>query len=305
MNEQALHTAKLELDDIRVAEPSDFWALMKPRVMSLVLFTALVGMLAAPGEMHPVIGFAALFAIALGAGASAALNMWFEADIDAKMARTRTRPIPTGRVTPGEALGFGLVLSAMAVALLGLVANPLAAGLLAFTIFFYAVIYTMVLKRRTPQNIVIGGVAGALPPVVAWASVSASVDLMPLLLFALIFFWTPPHFWSLSLFCNRDYSAAGIPMLSVTHGSEVTRRHILAYAFVLVPVGVLPWLFGLTGMAFGVTAVFAGAVFLFLAFRLFLTKREADARRLFRFSIIYLFALFAVVGLENLSGAIL
>ncbi len=236
------------------AEPSlagvgDYVALMKPRVMSLVVFTALVGLVVAPGHIHPVIGFVALLCIAIGAGASGALNMWYDADIDAVMTRTADRPIPAGRLRGGEALGFGMTLAVGSVVVLGLATNLLAAGLLAFTIFFYVAIYTMWLKRTTPQNIVIGGAAGALPPMIGWAAVTGGLALEPVVLFLIIFFWTPPHFWALSLYRCQDYARAGIPMLPVVAGAEETRRQILYYTLILAPLGVAPWLLGYAGLA--------------------------------------------------------
>ncbi len=217
---------------------ADYVQLLKPRVMSLVVFTAAAGMLVAPAPVHPFVAFAAILFIALGGGASGALNMWYEADIDAVMRRTARRPIPAGKVAPGEALGLGLSLAGLSVMMLGLAANWVAAGLLAFTIFFYAVVYTMWLKRATPQNIVIGGAAGAFPPMIGWAVATGGVSLESALMFALIFFWTPPHFWALALFMKDDYSKAGVPMLTVTHGRAVTRRHIFLYTLVLAPVSV-------------------------------------------------------------------
>src|SRR5690349_4977546 len=242
-----------------LASPGDYLALLKPRVMSLVVFTALTGLVMAPGHVHPVIGFTALLAIAVGAGASGALNMWYDADIDAKMSRTRRRPIPAGRVTREEALAFGLILSGFSVMVLGLATNAVAAGLLAFTIVFYIVVYTMWLKRRTPQNIVIGGAAGALPPVVAWAAVTGSVSLEAMVLFAIIFMWTPPHFWALALFKSGDYERAGIPMLPVVAGAAETRRQILLYSLVLAPLGTLPYWMGFAGLAYGLVSALGGA----------------------------------------------
>src|SRR5580704_9172235 len=230
-----------------IASVGDYVALMKPRVMSLVVFTALVGLMVAPGHLHPVVGFAALLCIAIGAGAAGALNMWYDADIDAVMARTADRPIPAGRVTRGEALGFGVTLAGGSVAVLGLAANWLAAGLLAFTIFFYVAIYTMWLKRSTPQNIVIGGAAGAFPPMIGWAAATGGLGIESLVLFLIIFFWTPPHFWALSLWRAGDYARAGIPMLPVVAGPAETRRQILIYSLVLAPLGVLPWVAGYAG----------------------------------------------------------
>ncbi len=230
-----------------IAEPSlatvgDYFALMKPRVMSLVVFTALVGLAVAPGALHPLTGFTALLCIAVGAGAAGALNMWYDADIDAVMIRTSRRPVPMGRIQPGEALAFGLTLAGFAVVTLGLLVNWLAAGLLAFTIFFYVAVYTIWLKRSTPQNIVIGGAAGAFPPMIGWAATTGSVSIEPILLFLIIFFWTPPHFWALALYRTEDYSRAGIPMLPVVNGDLSTRRQILHYTLVLVPLGISPWL---------------------------------------------------------------
>jgi heme o synthase len=230
-----------------VAGVGDYIELMKPRVMSLVVFTALVGLLVAPGHIHPVIGFAALLCITVGAGAAGALNMWYDADIDARMSRTAGRPIPRGRITPGEAAGFGITLAVFSVVALGLLINLLAAALLAFTIFFYVAIYTVWLKRSTPQNIVIGGAAGALPPMIGWAAASGTLAVEPVLLFLIIFFWTPPHFWALSLYRVEDYVRAGIPMLPVVAGEQETRRQILLYTLILAPLGVTPWLLGSTG----------------------------------------------------------
>ncbi len=284
----------------------DFIALLKPRVMSLVVFTALVGMVAAPTDLNPVIGIAALICIAVGAGASGALNMWYDADIDAKMQRTMGRPVPMGRIKPGEALGFGLFLSAFSVLTLGLLVNWMAAALLALTISFYVVIYTMWLKRTTPQNIVIGGAAGAFPPMVGWAAATGTVGLESILLFLIIFLWTPPHFWALALYRSRDYESAGIPMLPVVAGGGETRRQILLYSLVLVPVAVLPVMMGFAGLLYGFVSVTAGAMFLFLAVCVFRSRegRKADlaARKLFRYSIFYLFIIFATLLVEHGVG---
>jgi protoheme IX farnesyltransferase len=290
------------------AEPSmagvgDYLALLKPRVMSLVIFTALVGMVIAPGHVHPVIGFTALLCIAVGAGASGALNMWYDADIDALMKRTADRPVPAGRVTPGEALGFGMTLAVGSVVMLGLMVNLLSAALLAFTIFFYAVIYTMWLKRSTPQNIVIGGAAGAFPPMIGWAAATGAVGIESCLLFLIIFFWTPPHFWALSLYKSEEYARAGIPMLPVVAGAAETRRQILIYSVVLAPIGASPWLLGYAGPVYGAVAVLTGALMIALAWQLFRTPTEKTAKKLFAFSILYLFLLFAVLLVEQgLSG---
>src|SRR5262252_10867133 len=244
---------------ISEASVGDYIALMKPRVMSLVVFTAFVGLLVAPGHLHPVLGVGALICIAVGAGAAGALNMWYDADIDALMARTARRPIPAGRVTRGEALGFGMTLAVGSVAVLGLATNWLAAGLLAFTIFFYVAVYTMWLKRSTPQNIVIGGAAGAFPPMIGWAAATGGTGLEAVFLFLIIFLWTPPHFWALALCRADDYARAGIPMLPVVAGTRETRRQILIYALVLAPLGVAPWIAGYAGPLYGAVAAIAGA----------------------------------------------
>ncbi|WP_026607315.1 heme o synthase [Methylocapsa acidiphila] len=286
------------------ASPSDYLALLKPRVMSLVVFTALAGVLIAPRHVHPVIGFASLLAIAVGAGASGALNMWYDADIDALMRRTRNRPIPAGKISKGDALGFGLTLALFSVLTLGIAANWLAAGLLAFTIFFYAVVYTIWLKRSTPQNIVIGGAAGALPPIVGYAAATGEISLASLALFAIIFVWTPPHFWALALIKADEYGRAGIPMMPNVKGADRTRLEILLYSILLAPLGLSPWLLGFASLTYGVLAISLGALMLFLAARVFLvrTGAEADrsAKQLFLFSILYLFLLFAEIVGERL-----
>jgi protoheme IX farnesyltransferase len=290
------------------ASPSDYIALLKPRVMSLVVFTALVGMVVAPGGIHPVLGFTALLCITVGAGASGALNMWYDADIDRIMHRTRGRPIPMGRVTEGEALVFGLTLAAFSVTLLGLMVNIASAALLAFTIFFYVVIYSMWLKRWTQQNIVIGGAAGALPPVVGWAAVTGSVSIESIALFLMIFMWTPPHFWALSLFKSEDYARAGIPMMPVVSGLAETRRQILIYSVLLAPIGVLPTILGFAPFGYGVAAAALGAGFLWLAIRVYQMsdddKTMLAAKRLFAFSLIYLFLLFAMLLVEPCASLI-
>jgi protoheme IX farnesyltransferase len=292
----------------KVPEPSvgEFVELMKPRVMSLVVFTALTGMLAAPGSIHPVIGVIALLAIAMGAGASGALNMWYDADIDARMARTAARPIPRGRVTGGEALTFGSILAVLSILTLGVLVNWTAGALLALTIGFYLFVYTMWLKRRTPQNIVIGGAAGAFPPMIGWAAVTGSVSVESVLMFLIIFMWTPPHFWALALYRCRDYERAGVPMLPVVAGAEVTRRQIWLYSLILVPLAITPVLIGLAGIVYGVVSAVLGAVFLYLAWKVrrITEGREADqaARQLFVFSILYLFLLFAVLLVEHAAA---
>jgi protoheme IX farnesyltransferase len=270
--------------------------------MSLVVFTAFAGLMVAPGHVHPVIGLTALICIAVGAGASGALNMWYDADIDARMGRTAGRPVPSGRVLPGEALAFGITLAGFAVVVLGLLVNILAAVLLAATIAFYVLVYTMWLKRSTPQNIVIGGAAGALPPVIGWAAVTGDVSLEPIVLFLIIFFWTPPHFWALSLYRAEDYARAGVPMLPVVAGEPETRRQILLYTLLLAPIGVAPWFLGYTGAIYGVTAVVTGAAMVALAFRIRAEKRGyVAAKQMFGFSILYLFLLFAMLLVDRLS----
>lgn len=278
----------------------DFFALTKPRVMSLVIFTGLCGLLAAPGSIHPVIGFTAILCIALGAGGAATLNQWWEADIDAGMKRTASRPLPAGRMARTDARDFGVVLCSVSVIVMGLAVGWLAAAILAFSIFYYAVIYTVWLKPRTPQNIVIGGGAGAFPPMIGWVAVTGDVTLMPVLLFAIIFIWTPPHFWALALFVQTDYAKVGIPMMPVVRGEVVTRRLILLYSVALAPIAVAPWWIGGAGMVYGIAALLLTLAFLALAVPV-VTRRagEGDAmkpeKRLFAFSIIYLFALFAAL----------
>ncbi|MDX8524443.1 heme o synthase [Mesorhizobium sp. MSK_1335] len=288
------------------ATAGDFFALLKPRVMSLVVFTAFVGLVAAPVAINPLLAMIAILSIAIGAGASGALNMWYDADIDAVMTRTASRPVPAGRVTPGEALSFGLVLSVLSVMTLGVLINWLSAALLAFTIFFYAVIYTMWLKRWTPQNIVIGGAAGAIPPVIGWAAVTGSVSLESLILFLIIFLWTPPHFWALALFKSDDYARAGIPMMPNVAGQASTRRQIFAYALILAPVGVLPWALGYTTAGYGVVSAVLGAGFVWYAWKV-LGMADDDramkpAKALFGYSLLYLFAIFAVYLVDCVIG---
>ena len=281
---------------LSLSEPKDFLALLKPRVMSLVVLTAVTGMVVAPGTMNPVLAIVSILAIAVGAGASGALNMWYDADIDARMSRTKTRPVPSGRVEPDAALAFGLGLSIFSVMVLGLAANWFAAGFLAFTIFFYAVIYTMGLKRSTPQNIVIGGAAGAFPPMIGWAAVTGDVSLAGFVLFMIIFFWTPPHFWALALFKMKEYGSVGVPMLPNVAGEASTRRQIFAYSLILVPVAVAPSFLGFAGPVYGVVAALMGANFLRHAYAVLKMadgdERMIPAKRLFGFSILYLFGLF-------------
>ena len=289
-----------------LASVGDYVTLMKPRVMSLVVFTALVSVMIAPGHIHPVIGFTALLCIAVGAGAAGALNMWYDADIDALMSRTSSRPIPRGRMAAGEALAFGVVLAAFAVGVLGVLVSWLAAALLAFTIFFYVVVYTAWLKRSTPYNIVIGGAAGSLPPVIGWAAATGGVSVEPCLLFLIIFFWTPPHFWALSLVRAEDYARARVPMLPVVAGAEETRRQILRYSLVLVPIGAAPWLLGYAQALYGLTAIVAGTLMVMFAWRVRKNREGKCAVRaayhLFGFSILYLFILFAVLLIDARLG---
>ena len=282
------------------ADWRDYFALLKPRVMTLVVFTGLCGLLAAPGHIHPVIGFTAVLCIAVAAGASGALNMWYEADLDARMKRTANRPIPAGRIDPASAFGFAVSLAIGAVAVMALAVNLAAAELLTISILFYVFVYTVWLKRRTPQNIVIGGAAGAFPPVIGWAAVTGDVTALPVLLFALIFLWTPPHFWSLALFVRGDYANAGVPMLPVTHGARVTRNQILAYTPLLIGVSLVPWAMRLTGAIYGVTAAVLGAVFMALAIAVFRNDATDPAAmrpelRLFAFSVLYLFVMFGAL----------
>ncbi|HWA21348.1 MAG TPA: heme o synthase [Caulobacterales bacterium] len=313
-----------QVTDLAVASPStraatagDYFALMKPRVMSLVIFTGLAGMLCAPSRVDGVIGFAILLAIAAGAGGSGALNMWYDSDIDAKMKRTASRPVAAGRIPREEALALGLTMSILSVLLMVLAAGLVAAALLAFTIWFYAVFYTMVLKRSTPENIVIGGLAGALPPAIAWAAVTGSLSIQPLLLVLIIFLWTPPHFWALALYQRADYAAAGVPMLPVTHGLRETRRRILAYSVALAPAALAPAFFGLGGILYVVIAAAGAIAFIALAFRVWRSRAgeeggsgalysvgrgDRTARDLFAFSILYLAALFAALIAEHGLG---
>jgi protoheme IX farnesyltransferase len=290
-----------------IAGVGDYIELLKPRVMSLVVFTAFVGLLIAPGQVHPMVGFTALLCIAVGAGAAGALNMWYDADIDARMTRTAARPIPAGRVAPGEALAFGVMLAVGSVVVLGLLVNVIAAALLAVTIAFYVGVYTMWLKRRTPQNIVIGGAAGALPPVIGWVAATGSLAVEPVLLFAIIFFWTPPHFWALSLYRTEDYTRAGIPMLPVVAGARETRRQIVLYTLLLAPLGVAPWLLGYAGLSYGVVALATGAVMIALALRVRAEEEgtHTASKQLFGFSILYLFLLFAMLLVDHLAGGLL
>ncbi len=307
----------------RAASPArwqDYVQLLKPRVMSLVVFTAITGLICADSSINPILAGVSILCIAVGAGASGAFNMWYDADIDAKMRRTRARPVPAGKVQGADALALSGVLSMFSVMLLGMTANWLAAGLLAFTIFFYAVVYTMWLKRSTPQNIVIGGLAGALPPVIGWAAATGTVPLNAWLLCAIIFMWTPPHFWALSLYTSEDYEKAGVPMMPVTAGAASTRKQILIYSLLFVPICLVPCFTGLGGVSYLAVAGLGGLVFLILAWRVFRSRAgeaagqrnddglydvkasSKDARNLFAFSILYLTLLFATLLAEHLLG---
>tara|TARA_B100000949_G_scaffold8870_3_gene6894 strand:- start:212 stop:1144 length:933 start_codon:yes stop_codon:yes gene_type:complete len=289
------------------AEWRDFFALTKPRVMSLVIFTGLCGLLAAPGTINPILGFTAVLCIALGAGGAAALNQWWEADIDAGMKRTAARPLPAGRMNRTDARDFGVLIAAASVMIMGLALNWLAATILAFSVFYYAVIYTVWLKPRTPQNIVIGGGAGAFPPLIGWVAVTGDITLMPVLLFLIIFMWTPPHFWALALFVKTDYANVGIPMMPVVRGETSTRRQIFAYAVLLVPVAAAPWFIGGTAYVYGVASLALSLAFLALSVPVAFRQTGANdtmkpEKRLFAFSIIYLFALFAALVADRVMA---
>ncbi len=293
------------------SDVKDWIALLKPRVMTLVVFTGLIGLIVAPGSIHPVLGFTAVLCIAVAAGACGAINMWYDRDIDAVMRRTANRPIPAGRIEAGAALGYGITLAVGAVIVMGLAVNLTAASVLALSIAFYVFVYTMWLKRRTPQNIVIGGAAGAFPPVIGWAAVTGSVDLMAVVMFGIIFIWTPPHFWSLALWANDDYRRAGIPMLPVVAGGKETRKQILLYTIGLVPLTLVPWFIGFSGVIYAVTAAVLGAGFLVSVWRVFTDKQDATgvsltndapARSAFKFSILYLFILFGALAIDRIIG---
>jgi protoheme IX farnesyltransferase len=297
----------------------DYFQLLKPRVMSLVVFTGLTGLVCADTHMHPVLAAVAILCIAVGAGASASLNMWFDADIDARMRRTRGRPVPSGKVQGADALGLGVTLSLLSVGLMGTAINWLAASLLAFTILFYAVVYTMWLKRSTPQNIVIGGLAGALPPVIGWAAATGAAPANAWLMVLIIFMWTPPHFWALSLYTSEDYGKVGVPMMPVAKGAKSTRLQIMVYSLLFVPCAIAPVFTGLGGVSYAAVSGLGGAVFLFLAFKLLRSRageieqgdsriddglygvkaNAKDARNLFAFSILYLTLLFATLLAEH------
>jgi protoheme IX farnesyltransferase len=293
------------------ADYRDWIMLLKPRVLTLVVFTGAIGLIVAPGHLHPVLAFTAILCITVAAGACGAINMWYDRDIDAIMRRTRRRPIPAGRIEPGAALGFGITLAVGSVIVMGLAVNIPAAVILALSVCFYVFIYTIWLKRRTPQNIVIGGAAGAFPPVIGWAAVTGSVDLVPLVLFGIVFIWTPPHFWSLALWANDDYRRAGVPMLPVVSGARETRRQIMLYTLVLVPLSLVPFFMGFSGVAYGVAATLLGLVFLVHVYRVTADRQDAagdsltgdaPAKAAFKYSIYYLFALFGALALDHLVG---
>ena len=278
----------------------DYFALLKPRVMALVVFTGFAGLAIAPGQIHPLLASVGIFCIALASGAAGAINMWYDRDIDAVMERTRDRPIPKGRVEPAEALTFGVILSVFAVMMMFLATNAVAAGLLGTAVLFYVFVYTVWLKRRTSQNIVIGGAAGAFPPTIGWAAVTGDVGVEAAILFALIFFWTPPHFWALALYRSQDYSAAGVPMLPVVRGAQATKWYILGYTVILMPLALMPCIFGLTSWVFyGAIAGILSGIFIFSALSVLKDETDRSAKRMFRFSIFYLFALFALLVADD------
>jgi heme o synthase len=296
-------------DGVLEADYRDWIALLKPRVLSLVVFSGLVGLIVAPGHLNPVLAFTAIVCITVAAGACGAINMWYDRDIDAIMRRTRNRPIPAGRIRPDAALGYGVTLAVGSVIVMGLAVNIPAAFILALSICFYVFVYTVWLKRRTPQNIVIGGAAGAFPPVIGWVAVTGSVDLIPLVLFGIIFIWTPPHFWSLALWANDDYRRAGVPMLPVVAGAKQTRRQILLYTIILVPLTLAPYLMGFSGLLYGLTAAVLGILFLEHVYRVLTDKQDtegnsltgdAPAKAAFKFSVLYLFALFGALAIDRL-----
>jgi protoheme IX farnesyltransferase len=284
------------------ATVGDYLQILKPRVMSLVVFTGFVGLVVAPGHLHPVLAAIAVLCIAVGAGASGAINMWYDRDIDAVMRRTAMRPLPAGRMMPGEALGFGVVLAVGSVVVMGLAVNWAAAALLALTIAFYVFVYTIWLKRRTPQNIVIGGAAGALPPLIGWAAVTGDIGWGAVALFAIIFFWTPPHFWALSLYRTGEYAAAGIPMLPVVAGPRETRRQMLLYTLMLWPVSLAPWLLGLAGPIYAVSVAALSLAFTGAAVRVWHDETDRSARQMFAFSLLYLFLIFSLLLIGHLGG---
>jgi len=284
------------------AEPADYIQLLKPRVMSLVVFSGLAGLLVAPGTLHPILAVVAVLCIAVGAGASGAINMWYDRDIDAVMERTQKRPIPMGRMIPGDALGFGIVLAIGSVTVMGLAVNIVAASLLALAILFYVFVYTVWLKRRTPQNIVIGGASGAFPPMIGWAAVTGSVGVESLVLFAMIFFWTPPHFWALALYRSGDYEKAGVPMLPVVAGQRETKRQMLLYTLLLLPLALAPTFMGIAGWLYGGVAAVMGVLFCMTALAVRYDESDRAPKRMFGFSIFYLFVLFALMIADRTVG---
>ncbi len=294
-----------------IAELRDWFVLLKPRVVSLVVFTGAIGVMMAPGDIHPVIAFTAVLCIAMAAGAAGAINMWYDRDIDAVMRRTAKRPIPDGRIEAGAALAYGVFLGVASVVMMFLATNWVAAFWLAVSILFYVVVYTMWLKRRTPQNIVIGGAAGAFPPIIGWAAVTGDVGVLPLLMFAIVFFWTPPHFWALSLYASGDYERAGVPMLPVVAGARSTRWHVMVYTVLLVAVSLSPWAFGYTDLIYGVSALVLGLVFLVAGVGVLRDRQDPSgksltkdkpARLMFRYSLIYLFLLFLALAVDHVIG---
>ncbi len=299
MTDTSVEITGIDAETAARGQVGDYLALLKPRVMSLVVFTGFAGLVAAPGTLHPLLAAVAVLCIAVGAGAAGAVNMWYDRDIDSVMQRTRRRPIPAGRVAPEEALAFGVTLSLFSLMLMGLAVNWTAAALLALASGFYIFVYTVWLKRRTPHNIVIGGAAGAFPPMIGWAAVTGTVSLESMALFLIIFMWTPPHFWALALYREGDYAKAGVPMLPVVAGKEETRRQILIYTALLVPLSLAPLALGMAGAIYGATAVAMGGTFLWLALRVRRARDDASARRMFSFSILYLFALFAALIAEH------
>jgi protoheme IX farnesyltransferase len=299
---ETAQAAALRLTATPTAGVGDYIEILKPRVMSLVVFTGLVGLAVAPGHLHPVLALVAVLCIAVGAGAAGAINMWYDRDIDAIMRRTAGRPLPSGRMMPGEALGFGVVLAGGSVLMMGLAVNWVAAGLLALTIGFYVFVYTIWLKRRTPQNIVIGGAAGAFPPLIGWAAATGGIGWGAIVLFAIIFFWTPPHFWALSLYRTDDYAKAGVPMLPVVAGRRETRRQMLLYTLVLWPVSLAPWALGVAGAFYGASALVLSTLFTGSAIRVWRDQGERSARLMFGFSLLYLFLIFAVLLVDRAGG---
>lgn len=293
--------AELVLAGARVG---DFWALLKPRVMSLVVFSGFAGLYVAPGHIHPLIGAVAILCIAVAAGASGAMNMWYDRDIDSIMSRTCGRPIPKGYVTPEQALTFGLTLSIFSIMIMGLAVNLTAAALLAFTIFFYVVIYTIWLKRRTPQNIVIGGAAGSFPPMIGWAAVTGSVDIASISLFLLIFMWTPPHFWALALWRNPDYTKAGVPMMPVVSGLQSTKKQMLIYTLLLIPIALAPVFLGVAGGFYAAIAITFNLGFVYYAWRVLKSDNMIWPKRMFGFSLLYLFVHFAALMIDRAPGLI-